>query len=209
MASDQNEPEFLRMFKPPGEGRAGDGEPGDDQAGGDEPGGDEPGGDEPGGDEPGDDQADGAPARARAAGGAWQAWRRWRHARPFAGGVLVVLAGAEILLTEKGPLPLIVHIGVQGVAGYLIPVVLLLCGLLLLFHPVQRTFYSVLAVLLALGSWITSNLGGFFIGMLLGLVGGWLAFAWRSPEEREAREREAREREARERPRGPQLGRSA
>jgi hypothetical protein len=106
------------------------------------------------------------------------AWRRWRHSRPFWGGFFVLLGGTVIMLSERAPLPIMVHIGLQGVAGYLVPAVLLLCGVLLWFNPAQRTFYSLLAVLLALGSWITSNLGGFFVGMLLGLVGGSLAFAW-------------------------------
>ena len=105
-------------------------------------------------------------------------WRRWRQSRPFWGGVFVTAGGAVTLASERAPLPLMVHIGVQGVAGYLVPAVLLLCGLLLWFHPAQRTFYSILAVLLALGSWITSNLGGFFAGMLLGVLGGSLGFAW-------------------------------
>jgi len=108
----------------------------------------------------------------------WLAWRKWRRTRPFWGGLLVLLGGAEMLLSEKAPLPVVVHIGFLGLAGYLIPVVLLLCALLLWFNPVQRTFYSILAVLLSLGSWITTNLGGFFVGMLLGLIGGSLAFAW-------------------------------
>jgi Family of unknown function (DUF6114) len=115
---------------------------------------------------------DGALRRARFA------WQRWRRTRPFWGGLLVILGAGEILLSEKAPLPLVIHIGLQGLAGYLVPTVMLLCGLLLWFHPVQKTFYSVLAVLLALGSWITSNLGGFFVGLLLGLIGGSLAFAW-------------------------------
>jgi hypothetical protein len=71
-----------------------------------------------------------------------------------------------------------VHIGLQGIAGYIIPAVMVLLGLLLLFNPAQRLFYSLLAVLLSLSSWITSNLGGFFVGMLLGVLGGSLAFAW-------------------------------
>lgn len=108
----------------------------------------------------------------------WRAFSRWRHGRPFWGGLLVTLGGLEILASERAPLPIIIHIGVQGLAGYLTPLILVLCGLLLLFHPVQRTFYSLLAVVLSLGSWITSNLGGFFVGMLLGLIGGALAFAW-------------------------------
>jgi hypothetical protein len=72
----------------------------------------------------------------------------------------------------------IVHIGLQGIAGYLVPTIMVLCGVLLWASPAQRLFYSVLAVLMSLGSWITSNLGGFFLGLLLGLVGGSLAFAW-------------------------------
>lgn len=106
------------------------------------------------------------------------AFRAFRVSRPFWGGLLVIGGAGEILLSEHGPLQVAIHIGIQGLAGYLIPMMLLLCGLLLWFNPAQRTFYALLSILLALGSWITSNLGGFFIGMLLGLVGGALAFAW-------------------------------
>jgi len=133
------------------------------------------------------DDADDTPAGARGTAdepvsgvdqNAFGAWYRWRHSRPFWGGLLVLLGGAEILLSERAPLPVVIHVGIVGLAGYLVPAVLLLCGLLLWFTPEQRTFYSILAVLLSLGSWITSNLGGFFVGMALGLVGGSLAFAW-------------------------------
>ncbi|MEV4560336.1 DUF6114 domain-containing protein [Kitasatospora sp. NPDC049285] len=98
--------------------------------------------------------------------------------RPFWGGLLVTLAGVEILLTEWAPMHMVLRIGLRGLAGYAVPALILLCGLLLIFHPVQRVFYSLLAVLATLGSWITSNLGGFFIGLLLGLVGSSLAFGW-------------------------------
>lgn len=124
------------------------------------------------GHEPSGDPADGFVRRVLAG------FRRWRNTRPFWGGLLVILSGALILLSEKAPVSVIIHIGLQGIAGYLIPAVLLLCGLLLLLNPVQRTFYALLAIVLALGSWITSNFGGFFVGMLLGLIGGSLAFAW-------------------------------
>ncbi|MFI5930937.1 DUF6114 domain-containing protein [Actinoplanes sp. NPDC051494] len=102
----------------------------------------------------------------------------WRHTRPFWGGLLVTLAGAEILVTVKAPLPVMLHVGMQGMAGYLVPLVLFLCGLLLLFNPAQRVFYSVIAGVLTLTSWLTSNLGGFILGLILGLVGTALAFAW-------------------------------
>jgi len=107
-----------------------------------------------------------------------QIFRIWRRTRPFWGGLLVITGAGEILSSEQGPFQIVIHIGIQGLAGYLIPVMMLLCGVLLWFNPAQRTFYSLLSIVLALGSWITSNLGGFFIGMMLGIVGGALAVAW-------------------------------
>lgn len=106
------------------------------------------------------------------------AFRAWRRARPFWGGLLVLLGAAEILLTYHAPFGLVVHFGVYGLAGYAVPGLLALLGAMIVFDPTHRTFYSVFAVLTALGSWLTSNLGGFIIGMLLGLVGGSLAFGW-------------------------------
>jgi hypothetical protein len=106
------------------------------------------------------------------------AFWRWRHARPFWGGLLVLLAGVEIFMTVKAPLPVIVHVGMEGFIGYLLPIVIALLGVLLLLNPAQRLFYSLLAAVLSLATWITSNLGGFIIGLLLGLVGSALAFAW-------------------------------
>ncbi|WP_323184926.1 DUF6114 domain-containing protein [Kitasatospora purpeofusca] len=117
-------------------------------------------------------------ARAGAVARARRAWRGWRGRRPFWGGVLVLFGGAEILFTLRAPLPIVLHIGIQGLAGYLVPAVMVLCGLLILFNPAQRLFYSILAVLASLGSWLTSNLGGFLLGMLFGVIGSCLAFGW-------------------------------
>jgi hypothetical protein len=55
---------------------------------------------------------------------------------------------------------------------------LVACGLLTWFHPVQRVFYAIAGVLLALGSFVATNLGGFFVGMLLGVIGASLSFGW-------------------------------
>ena len=109
---------------------------------------------------------------------AWRAFKEWRRRRPFWGGLLILLAGAEMFLTEIAPLHVVVHLGVEGLAGEAVPVVLALCGLLLIFAPEQRLFYSIVAMLLTVASWITSNLGGFIFGLILGLVGCALAFAW-------------------------------
>jgi len=56
---------------------------------------------------------------------------------------------------------------------------LIACGLLLWLNPVHRTFYAIAGVLLAVLSFIASNLGGFFIGMLLGIIGVLFWMNWR------------------------------
>ena len=109
------------------------------------------------------------------------AWRNWRRSRPFWGGLLIVLGGGEILSTSVVSLGPTFRVGLGGVNGFLgtvIAFVLALCGLLLWFSPAQRVFYSIVAVVLALATFNTINYGGFFIGMLLGVIGGGLAFAW-------------------------------
>ncbi|AXE89421.1 DUF6114 domain-containing protein [Streptomyces sp. Go-475] len=120
------------------------------------------------------------------------AFRQWRAGRPFWGGLLLALGGAEILLTLKASLDVILHVGMQGLAGYLLPAVMLLCGLLVLFNPAQRLFYSVIGVLVSLGTWLTSNLGGFFVGLLLGVVGSCLTFGWLPDQEPRVSRRQRR-----------------
>lgn len=121
-------------------------------------------------------------------------FRSWRGRRPFWGGLLVTLAGIEMTVLMKTHLDVVIHLGLEGLAGFLVPVLLLLVGLLLIFNPAQRMFYSVLAVLFSLGSWITSDLGGFIVGLLLGMVGGSLAFGW-LPEQERRRKRSDRARD--------------
>ncbi|MFI7294059.1 DUF6114 domain-containing protein [Streptomyces sp. NPDC050121] len=124
-------------------------------------------------------------------------FRGWRGHRPFAGGVLLVLGGAEILVTMKAPLPVILHVGMQGLAGYLLPTLMILCGLLILFNPTQRLFYSIIAIMLSLGTWLTSNIGGFVVGLLFGAVGSCLAFGWVPDQEpRQSRRKQRKETQA-------------
>ncbi|HYZ53056.1 MAG TPA: DUF6114 domain-containing protein, partial [Streptosporangiaceae bacterium] len=121
------------------------------------------------------------PASRRGRRGSWRAWRR---SRPFWGGLLLLLAGLEMLLIPisgvlvKGQIKLVIYVGIGGVFGILIGALLITCGLALWFNHMHKTFYSIAGVLLALLSFIGTNLGGFFIGMLLGIVGGSLGFAW-------------------------------
>ncbi|GLW34610.1 DUF6114 domain-containing protein [Actinoplanes regularis] len=109
---------------------------------------------------------------------AWRGFGDWRHSRPFWGGLLVLLGGVEILFTVWAPLGVVLHVGMQNFIGYMVPFILILLGLLLWFNPAQRLFYALMAMLCGLGSFLTSNMGGFIIGLLFTVVGAALAFAW-------------------------------
>ncbi|MEU4470645.1 DUF6114 domain-containing protein [Micromonospora sp. NPDC023888] len=121
------------------------------------------------------------PSHARPGGPAqaWRLFRRWRRSRPFAGGLLTALAGLEMFASTRMTINgLSFHSGASGLLSLLIPIILVTCGLLLWFTPAQRLFYSVVAAVTAVYSLIGLNLGGFFVGLLLGIVGSALAFAW-------------------------------
>jgi hypothetical protein len=110
---------------------------------------------------------------------AWQGFRHWRRRRPFWGGLLLLLAGMELFLSANLTLGgMEVHVGPQGFLSYVLPLILVLCGLLTWFTPAQRLFYGILGLLTALYSLLGLNLGGFFAGMLIGIVGGALTIAW-------------------------------
>jgi hypothetical protein len=111
-------------------------------------------------------------------------WRAWRRSRPFWGGLLLVLSGLELLalpltgVLVHGQIKLVIYIGIGGVFGVLIGGLLIVSGLALWVNPAHRTFYSIAGLLLGLVSFPASNLGGFFLGMLLAIIGGALGFAW-------------------------------
>lgn len=111
-------------------------------------------------------------------------FRAWRRRRPFSGGLLVLLAGLELLLIPlsgvlgHGAIKLVIYIGIGGVFGVLIGLLMVAAGIAVWVNPEHRVFYGIAGVVLGIVSFPTSNLGGFFIGMLLAIVGGSLAFAW-------------------------------
>jgi hypothetical protein len=117
-----------------------------------------------------------------AAGDVWRGFGRWRRRRPFWGCFFLLLAGGELFYTANATLAgLSLHLGPTGFLSYLIPLILIVCALLCLFTPAQRMFYGIVGLLDALYSFIGLNLGGFFIGMLLGIIGGALVISWGPP----------------------------
>ncbi|MFD7101115.1 DUF6114 domain-containing protein [Streptomyces xanthophaeus] len=105
-------------------------------------------------------------------------FRRWRRSRPFWGGLLAVLAGAEICVLPLAPLKVMLQQGVAGIPSVLMGIVMIVLGLTAWFAPPQRVLAGVLTTLIATAALVLSNLGGFLIGTLLGIFGGGLMFAW-------------------------------
>ena len=110
----------------------------------------------------------------------WARFRAWRRTRPFWGALFAFLGGGEILLTMLAPLPILIHFGTLTLLGFAVPILIMLSALMLWIAPHPRLFYASLILLLSLTSWILSNLGGFILGMVLGIVGGALALTWTS-----------------------------
>ena len=115
----------------------------------------------------------------------WGKFRHWRRRRPFWGGLLLLLSGVELFLSGNLTIGgLEIHLGPTGFLSYLLPAILVICALLVWFNPTQRLFYAIVALLAALYSFIGLNLGGFFFGMLFGIIGGGLVIAWGPPRPR-------------------------
>ena len=120
-----------------------------------------------------------SPVRPGSAGRTCRRFRGWRQSRPFWGGLFLVLSAAEIFLTTQLSLGgLSFQLGPTGFLSWLIPTILLACGLLAWATPAQHLFYAVVAAVTAVFSLIGVNLGGFFVGLVLGIAGAGLVFAW-------------------------------
>ncbi|WP_425264013.1 DUF6114 domain-containing protein [Streptomyces silaceus] len=122
-----------------------------------------------------------------------RAVRRWRRTRPFWGGLLLVLGGAELLLVPLSPLTVLVSLGLGGLAALGIGIALVVAGLFLWLLPHTHHYVSVNALILSVLSFAATNLGGFLVGMLLGIAGSAMGFGW-TPVPEDAEEDPARPR---------------
>ncbi|MFH9074956.1 DUF6114 domain-containing protein [Streptomyces alboflavus] len=104
--------------------------------------------------------------------------RKWRRTRPFWGGLLLILGGAELLVVPLSPLTVLVSLGIGGIAAIGIGIALMVAGLFLWLLPHAHHYVSVNALILSVLSFAATNLGGFLIGMLLGIAGSAMGFGW-------------------------------
>jgi hypothetical protein len=118
----------------------------------------------------------------------WKRFKHWRKRRPFAGGLLLILSGIAIAapayITVRISDLLVMISTVSGVSTLLIGAALIMFGLGSWFRQETSSYLGVLAILVAIIALPTTNLGGFVIGSLLGIIGGALSFAWQ-PQDRQ------------------------
>ena len=109
---------------------------------------------------------------------AWRWFRAFRRTRPFWGAFWMIFGGAVILNLAMVSWSVIVVTGITGLGGWICGGGLILCGLTAWAAPSQRYVLGVTGLILAVLSLVASNLGGLFIGMFLGMLGGAMTLAW-------------------------------
>ncbi|MEV0279726.1 DUF6114 domain-containing protein [Streptomyces sp. NPDC050610] len=107
-----------------------------------------------------------------------RAFRGWRRTRPFWAGLLLILGGTELLLVPLSPVTVLVSLGLGGLAAIGIGLALVVAGLFLWCAPGARHYVSLNALILSVLSFAATNLGGFLIGMALGIAGSAMGFGW-------------------------------
>ncbi|HZE38435.1 MAG TPA: DUF6114 domain-containing protein [Stackebrandtia sp.] len=107
-----------------------------------------------------------------------QRFRRWRRTRPAWGGALAILGAIEIFALSYAPLQVMMLRGLAGIGSVLISVLVVILSVFSWVRLDLRSLLGIVIVVLGLASFVVSNLGGFFIGLLLMVVGGAMIFAW-------------------------------
>ncbi|AKU18554.1 hypothetical protein VV02_01930 [Luteipulveratus mongoliensis] len=129
-------------------------------------------------------------------------WRvrfhRWRRTRPFWGPILLALGGWFVIRPVISSMSAVVALGAGGVTAYVLGGGMILAAAVSMFRPEQRHFPALMGVLFAVASLPLANLGGWVIGMMLGIVGGAMTFAWTPYDDKQIAKIEARKAEAAE-----------
>ncbi|MER7585463.1 DUF6114 domain-containing protein [Kitasatospora sp. NPDC097691] len=112
----------------------------------------------------------------------WRHFRDFRRTRPFWGGLLAMIAGVPILYFPYAHLTFggltIAMSTTAGAGSLIIGVLMIILGLTAWFQPAVRVFSGIATILLTLVSIPVSNLAGFGLALLPGLIGGGLMVSW-------------------------------
>lgn len=140
-----------------------------------------------------EDAATAAPQHPPARG-PWQRFTRWRRTRPFWGAIVLSLGAWFIMVpVVGGDLAILIEMGIGGIASWLIGLSMVAAAVTALVKPGQRHFPAIVASLMSVASLPLANLGGWLIGMILGIVGSGMVFAWEPYSDRQLARFAARE----------------
>ncbi|AQL42405.1 hypothetical protein BV210_06615 [Halorientalis sp. IM1011] len=106
----------------------------------------------------------------------------WKQGRPFLGALLLMIGGAVIGWV---PIQFATELAIIGgsftVIGLVFAAMVFLTGAFVMARPELSTIFGVIGIALSILSLIGA-LGGLFVGMLIGIIGGNLCVAWRHPD---------------------------
>lgn len=127
-------------------------------------------------------------------GRARHGFARLRRTRPFWGSLVLALGGYFVMAPVLGSsMSLLLHLGASGAAPYLLGGGMLAAAGVAMVVPAQRHFPALMALACSVASLPLANLGGWLIGMVLGIVGSGLVFAWTPYTEAQLTKFEARD----------------
>ncbi len=88
------------------------------------------------------------------------------------GGILMAAVGA--LVAELFPV-----VGALLALGLVIGIIVLISAVMLYVNPEHKVAWGVITIVFSIISFFFNILGGFIVGMILGIVGGALGIAWK------------------------------
>lgn len=74
--------------------------------------------------------------------------------------------------------------GMLGVVGVIFGAIVIISALMLNNKPYEHTTWGILILIFSVLSIFGSMMGGFGIGLILGIIGGILAITWKPPEKK-------------------------
>lgn len=109
----------------------------------------------------------------------WTGFARFRRTRPFWGSLVLALGGYYIAAPLLGgSMSFYTSMGARTITPLLLGGGIIAAAGVALLSPAQRHFPAIVAAMLAVASLPLANLGGWVVGMVLGIVGAGLVFAW-------------------------------
>lgn len=112
-------------------------------------------------------------------GGFLRRVNKWRRSRPFWGSLILLLGGYYVMnpvMTTN--MEMLVALGSSGAVVFVLGGAMMAAALIAFFLPKQRHFPAIMAAAASVLSLPLANLGGWLIGMILGIIGSGMVFAW-------------------------------